>query len=378
MTFREMLKLYHEGALDGSEAENVKKEIEKHQAISDYLFDTSDFSEPEETELTMENQEAIDFSHTIRKTIRGAFVKAGLVVGAVTIVVVLSVIFLLPELISKFYYDPNQTVGTSEYGTDTSRMSLDLAVYTELFVPEKYRDSVNAHALGYGKYAITIPQTTSISGHFSTVGGILERNELTLYDPNLLKYPTGNAFVLPDEVDWSFRGTGAAGTATDAFQKLQDLKEDTLYTAYFSLDTLMDYESVYEMAPDAWFAVYNPQGEIMGFWANLCGHTMDWNRDKYPMLCTIDSKYDIETMEKNASDENAMKTHFISMLQYLQDHPQTMKLFKDERKQLDEVMAYVGEHGLQIYGFAVTGYKDTILELAESGNVAYVYTVPNE
>jgi hypothetical protein len=38
----------------------------------------------------------------------------------------------------------------------------------------------------------------------------------------------------------------------------------------------------------------------------------------------------------------------------------------------------VEENGLQIYGFAVTADKATILELAKAENIAYVYTVPHQ
>ncbi len=382
MNFREMIKAYQDGTLEAQQTELVKGEIEKHEAISDYLYESSQIPGLDvadgmvETENT--GKEAEDFSKMIRKAIRRAFVKMGVVVGAVTLAVVLAVIFLLPGFVSNFYYNPNKVVGTSEYGIDTEQMSLDLAVFTELYLPGKYRDTVIADAQGYGKYTITIPQTMSYTGTFSAVAGTLERNELTLFDPNLLRGPSTNAFVLPENVSWGYKGMGAAGTAEDAFAKLQELDERTMYTAYFSLDGLTDYETIFAQVGAAWYGVYNDTGYFAGFESAVSGKVFDWDREKYPMLSTLDSRGSYEEMEANEASGDAMKTHFLSMLRYMQDHPQALKMFGNEDASLGETIRYVEENGLQIYGFAVTADKATILELAQADNIAYVYTVPHQ
>ena len=42
---------------------------------------------------------------------------------------------------------------------------------------------------------------------------------------------------------------------------------------------------------------------------------------------------------------------------------------------MGEAIEYVEANDLQIYGFAVIASKETILELAEAENIAYVYTM---
>jgi hypothetical protein len=378
MTFREMIKLYQEGTLEDEQTERVKGEIEKHEAISDYLYEASQIPNLDGFDSVIaddtDEQEAKDFSKLVRKAIRRAFIKMGIVVGSAILAIVLAVIFLLPDLVSGFYYNPNEVVGTSPYGNETNRMSLDLAVYSELFLPEKYRETVIAEDLGYGKYSITIPQTISYAGRSSTVAGVLERNKLTLYSPDLLQGFPANAFILPENVAWSHRGMGAAGSAEDAFASLQELDENEVYTAYFSLDALTDYESVYEQVGTAWYAVYNEAGYYAGFWSAVNGSVFDWDQEKYPMLSTLYSGSSIEEIDANQASEDAMKTHFMSMLRYMQDHPETLDLFGWRDYQLGEAIEYVEANDLQIYGFAVIASKETILELAEAENIAYVYT----
>lgn len=379
MTFREMIKLYQEGALEDQQTEMLKGEIEKHEAISDYLYEASQIPNLDGFDSVIaddtDEQEAKDFSKLVRKSIRRAFIKMGIIVGGAILAVVLAVVFLLPDLVSGFYYNPNEVVGASSSANETKRMSLDLAVYSELFLPGKYRDQVIAEELGYGKYHITIPQAISYTGNNSTVAGILERNELTLYSPDLLSGYPANAFVLPDDVYWTYSGVGAAGLPEDAFASLQELDDDAVYTAYFSLDALMDYETIYEQVGTAWYAVYNEPGYYAGFWSSQSGSVFDWDREKYPLLSTLDSMGSMEEIDANAANADAMKTHFMSMLRYMQDHPEVLKMFGNEDPQLGDAIEYVEANGLQIYGFAVIASKETILELAEAENIAYVYTM---
>lgn len=379
MTFREMIKLYQEGALEDQQTEMLKGEIEKHEAISDYLYEASQIPNLDGFDSVIaddtDEQEVKDFSKLVRKSIRRAFIKMGIVVGGAILAVVLAVVFLLPDLVSGFYYNPNEVVGASSSANETKRMSLDLAVYSELFLPAKYRDTVIAEELGYGKYHITIPQTITYNGTFSTVAGILERNKLTLYSPDLLSGYPANAFVLPEDIVWPHRGMGAAGSAEDAFEKLQELDDDAVYTAYFTLDALTDYESLYEQVGNAWYAVYNEPGYYAGFWSSKSGSVFDWDQEKYPLLSTLHSGGSIEEIDANAASADAMKTHFMSMLRYMQDHPETLDLFGWRDYQLGEAIEYVEANDLQIYGFAVIASKETILELAEAENIAYVYTM---
>lgn len=378
MTFRELIKLYQADELEHEQREMVKSEIEKHEAISDYLYEAEQLPALDGMDGTVAEEErnADAFAKMVRKAIRRAFVKMGLVVGCCVIAIVLGVMFLLPDYVSGFYYNPNEVVGTSSGGYDTNRMALDLAVFSELYLPGKYRDEVIAEDRGYGEYSILIPQTSSYSGVFSTVAGVLERNQLTLYSPDLLRTFVANAFSLPEDIRWPHGSSGAAGDRERAFAKLQELDEDEIYTAYFSLNALTDYETICQQVDMAWFGVYNETGYRAGFWNKLPGILKEWDREKYPLLSTLGSDGSIAESEANAASEEAMRTHFLSMLKYMQDHPEVLEMFGKEQGGLKETIRYVETKGLKIYGFVIIGDKQTILEAAEAENIYYVYTEP--
>ena len=202
MTYRELLKLYQEGKLDKAQTDEVEHAIEKQEAISEYLYEKEEIpglevlqgQEKEEVFVQgndAESEEEQRFVKMIQKTIRRTFLKMGAIVGAGVLAVVLCVIFVLPQVVSAFYYNPNEVVGIGE-GSDnitTTRMSLDLSVYSELFWPGSYRNTVNAVAEGYGTYNISIPQGISYDGKFTTVNGRLKRGKLTLYNTDAFKMP---------------------------------------------------------------------------------------------------------------------------------------------------------------------------------------------
>ena len=146
MTYRELLKLYKQGKLEDSAKKQVEAEIEKQDAISEFLYEEGtipDFSDLEsENAGKLENKKCLtgqqndqedelnsQFIKQIQHSIRRAFIKMGLAVGAAVLAVVLCAVFILPKAVSKFYYDPNEVAGKYEEMI-TTRMELDLSVYS--------------------------------------------------------------------------------------------------------------------------------------------------------------------------------------------------------------------------------------------------------
>lgn len=385
MKFRELIEQYKAGTLSDEEKALLESEIEKHEAISDYLFDEAELSADEallseNDESSEDKKQAKQFTSAVNASIRRAFVKSGLIIGTIILLIVLAVIFVLPNTVSKAYYDPTEVVGTSEYGTETTRLDLDLSVFTELFLPGKYRNTAIADAEGYGEYNITIPQVSSVTGSFTAVGGKITRDDLLLYDPNLFSYPLDNAFVIDEEEYMIFSGTGAAGSKNEAFAALENLNDNSYYTAYFTLDELTDYDDFYSwyLAKDIrcaelWCGVYteNTSASHLGFAPELCGRTLDWDREEYPSLCILDSKSDnVQT------DGKTMKTHFLSMLRYMNDHPDTAGMLTHYSVDWSNVIEYVENNEFELFGFAIVADKENIMKIAQDSAVSYVYTTP--
>ena len=404
MKYHELLELYKKKQLGEEQREKVEQDIERHEAISEYLFEKEEEDIlqdsgklPEESDIQFTEKEknaADDFTKRVNRAIRRAFLKMGAAVCAVTLVVVLLVLFVLPHVVSSFYYDPGRIVGESSYGGTTNQMSLDLAVYTELAIPGTYRDNVQVEDKGYGNYDINIYQNVSRSGRFYNVAGRVEKDNLRLYDINLLNMPSANIFgwfqmdmdrkdTLTEQVE---NGVGSfAYTPESKEQSAEELKlldDNKYYLAYVTLDKILSYndfigfaENYSERAIDIWCAPrtaedsYMPIGRPvnLGFYIRLGQSSMlEWDREKYPdlILWSADNSAERDEAEERIKDESFAAEHFAVMLDYMSGQDEFLGMMgQQDGETYAEAADYIRENGLQVYGFACVADKETLLEL---------------
>lgn len=391
MTYRELLELYKNGKLDETRKKQIEADIEKQDAISEYLFDESKIpglDDLDTTESSTETEADEKFISYVQKSIRKAFIKAGTITGAVVLAIILFVIFVLPDFVSLFYYSPAKIID-EEY--NINQMSLDMAVYSDVFMPGCYRDCVSTEKLGYGKYGIKILQISSPDGVFKNVNGIIERNKLVLYESNVLKHPVGNAFLPTGKTGnvyldgETYAHIGINGTKEEAYNEIDKLNENQYYRVFVTLDEMMTYEDFYK-----WFISLNVSdvnlwcavgacdedgmiiSENMGFNVTPSGVCFGWDGEKYPYLSLLD--YNGDNVDEKAANGEIMKAHFISSLSYLKDNDDIVKLMTTANYDFDSIIESVKKDGLNIYGFFVVAQKKDILKLREQPEVTYIGT----
>lgn len=402
MTYYELIELYKNGKLDGEQKETVKRDIERQEAISDYLFESEEIPSLEDlkddtvdeykanTDIKTDknNDEANNFTKMIRSYIRRAFIKMGVIVGTTILAITLFVIFGLPKVVDTFYYNPAQIAG-EEDGFETNQISLDWATYSEMFLPGYYRCQVLVDEMGYGEYNINIKQFSSVNGVFDDVSGHIDKGNLVLYNNYVMKRPTGDAFVreFAGVEDYYFdNGKGPAGSVSDALAELEELNDDDYYVAYLTMDEVMTYNQ---------FNQWSDNNEVSPWWCAICQKTdngyyaketlgfnysssaleMQYDKEKYPNLSYFDTTL-CASGEDWVIPEEAMKKHMVSMLRYMDDQKdfRSMIEYLPEDGYLEEWAKNVEENGLNIYGFVVVGKKDEIIKLSQLEDVAYVYT----
>lgn len=217
-------------------------------------------------------QEA-EFTKLIRRAIRRTFIKYGVITGVIVIGIVCFLVFALPKIQDAMYYDPNKIVGTEE-GNKTNQLSLDMSVYSELFLPENYRDSAAATGSGYGNYDIVINQTSSHNGIFEYVGGRITKNDMVLYNPNIVQKPFSNVFYPPSEMTTASAATpeGIAGTKKEAFDELSKLEDEKMYHAYVSLDKVYSFSE---------FKALAEKNDLEPTWCAISVKNKDQTESKY-------------------------------------------------------------------------------------------------
>ena len=130
---------------------------------------------------------------------------------------------------------------------------------------------------------------------------------------------------------------------------------------------------------DLWCAVYTDTYTNVntGFVPEPSGSSMNWDREKYPYLSLLDDHDPYEMIDE--TDEKVMETHYISLLSYLADHSDIIKMIdvtEDFADGCHNMITYVKKNGLKIQGFAASVQKETLLELYEEDLVDYIDTQP--
>lgn len=398
MTYKELLNLYKTGQLSDAEKAKVKEDIEKQEAISEFLFENDDIPELRdsclEAEIADDNNDFDEkrFQKMIKKSIRKAFLKLGVAVGVIVLALVIVANFTLPHIVDAFYYDPAEIVGRTESGAASLQLDIDTMVYSELFTPGYYRFSTYANRNGFGKYDIQILKNFSFTGQFNNVYGTIDKNWLNLFDDTILNLPAHNAFWYEGVEGLTGQGgTAAAGTPEDALRKLNELDEHDYYVAYVTFDKVMTYDEMVDWSKKTnttpeWCAVceclgtdYYYTGGITGFnfYGNASEHAYD--NEKYPYLNFYDVIDSVEgDYSLNKPSAEVMETHMTSMLSYMLENKDFFEMvgYHSSDGQFVTLMESIEEHGIYTYGFVVTAQKDKILEISNKENVNYIYTTP--
>lgn len=422
MTYRQILDKYKKNALPEEKQKEVAADIEKYEAISDYLYEESEipdineaFSEPNENtcgcngsgcdpgpagSITDSAQRAEDFTAVVNRSIRKAFLKLGITVFAAAALLILFVQFILPGIVDNFYYDPTEIVSQPTDSFIENRMSRDIGTYTELVMPETHRTDVTAESLGYGKYNISIHQNLSYTDFFSTATGDVTRGKLRLFNEDILRKPTGNAFgwsqiyvdFKNDEYQTKsltelYRITdertkndveegeimhGAAGSPEQSLETIKGLRDDMPYYAYVTFERMLDFSQVEKiidpadkddfMITEPWLAVDTyprsnaPDGSSYGYITTL------------PKIGFI-----VQDQDNVSENEELQQKHFTDMLDYMAEQTDFLKMFDEDPQTFADASQLIKKNGLHIYGMGCTVSKSTMLKLMEFDNVREIY-----
>ena len=423
MTYRQILDKYKKNALPEEKQKEVAADIEKYEAISDYLYEESEipdineaFSEPNENtcgcngsgcdpgpagSITDSAQRAEDFTAVVNRSIRKAFIKLGITVFAAVAVLILFVQFILTGIVDNFYYDPTERVSQPTDSFIENRMSRDIGTYTELVMPETHRTDVTAESLGYGKYNISIHQNLSYTGFFSTATGEVIRGKLRLFNEDILRKPTGNAFgwsqiyvdfkngeYLTKSLTELYKITddymkndgeegeimhGAAGSPEQSLETIKGLRDDMPYYAYVTFERMLDFSQVEKiidpadkdddfMITEPWLAVDTyprsnaPDGSSYGYITTL------------PKIGFI-----VQDQDNLSENEELQQKHFTDMLDYMAEQTDFLKMFDEDPQTFADASQLIKKNGLHIYGMGCTVSKSTMLKLMEFDNVREIY-----
>ena len=400
MKYRDLLQEYKNGTLDEEKKKEIEADIEKQDAISDFLFENSEIpgvddiadsdAIPEDNKEMKPSSEADDFAKLINSRIRRAFIKVGITTALVTLAIVGFVMFALPKIVDGQYYNPTEEIGSGF--EKSNRLTVDVATYSELFLPTRNIWNCDAVSRGYGKYYISLYRMEN------SYAGTLEKGDLRLYYPDILNRTIKLAFTSDENGQSTCLLTSPKGSFDYEPDIISYLNEYNVYQASVTMTKSMRYDDFVkwceqnDIYPD-WCAIstYVQGGDpenlplmysgiehnaytnepCIGFGVDSYMR-VNYDQEKYPNLSAWDTW---QAISDGASEYDVTFEHVTSMLDYLIDNPQIIYMIPDGNADPDTLRSYkkhIEANGLYVYGFVCVDNKEGFERMQNLDEVAHI------
>ena len=397
MTYREKLELYSQGKLDEQQKIEIEQDLEKQEALADYLFEhqappgMDDLFDEEPAfgaKATGGNDSNAKASITendlitkqINWSIRKAFIKTGVVAVIIAIAISLFITLALPRIVSAFYYDPGKKIdlGDDDYEYQLDR---DMRALIEMRIPELGgRIDGYVDGFGYGNFRYTMqssyylypnPDSEDYATKSKSLTGEIRQNYFYSSDPNELQeymIAHGDSYFVTDDYfsELTYNSDG--------------MNHYSQYYAYVSLKKGMPYKRFYSEYADndsfgtsgswVWCRVQPGDGiwtsDVVGFFARSFAMNDYWpeNPEAEPLIDT---------------EEKAMK-HFQQVIkdynniEFVKEKLEFDGIFLEECRWTEYEKHMLSKHGLNVKNFIYAGDKEHIDKLREDKNVEQIIT----
>ena len=207
MTFRELLDKYRAGQTSEEERALVEAELEKSEAIADYLAE-----QVEDALGAAETQAPAGEVRHIQKKVNRRLRRTAVWAACIVLAALLGVRFVVSPLVSSLYYQPNEKgFGTGIEGEpdpEYDAITLDLTALYSLIAPGDTVNSVTAQPEGFGRYTLTYELQDWLTGETEQITGTLDASK----DGGWVRSSGSNyALVTIDSMSGASRETSSTG-----------------------------------------------------------------------------------------------------------------------------------------------------------------------
>lgn len=391
MTFRELLEKYKDGTLSEEEKILVEQELEKSEAINDYLADELEKSiglknlNHVEHEKFSENKTKNndDLSKQIKKTVN---IRLASMVG-VSVACMIAIVLIMQYIISPFvasqYYNPTKRSSGQKYFQD---VNYDIKAITTVSMPGYGVSGISvAEDLGSGEYNIIFSRRNLFTNEKETINAKIDRNmrvgTFEMFYPRI--YTAFSEFWNHEEGTTEYEKSlnlKRMSTERDV-EHIKELPSTSYISAWVRFPQDLNMKELYvsmerfNKVDFKWIAIRTAklQGQqLMGFSTGTNDSSDIEALEEYPGFNLVDTMMLVQSKDPY---EEAMaeryKMHFASLLKYLTDRKEavTALVGNTDNYKYEDALRYVEENGMSTYGALVYGEADDLMELYESGAI---------
>jgi len=381
MNYRELLHRYKKGIVTEEEKQLVEQEIEKYEALEEYLSELMD-EEFDDMTIISSAEKHDEETTKLKKSVNNRLRKVVVTSVAIVITIFISIFFVVSPLIDALYYNPNKTT----VGERANNISFDVYAISELNMPGYSPSTVLAHKKGFGQYNVMYSYRNVFNDELYSVNHSIKRSKIisTNRDPTLntnmfqsVIYPIINESIMEENKQ-------------EVLNHLKELNSVSYVSVGIIFENDLSMKDLYNLElkyPDIEFQ-----------WAGIRTNTLDQKVNeligihlknskmgsgllgdkqiikKYPAFFIMDwlvnpvGKKDVDySMEAQAYEH-----HYMSLLEYVVDRKDAVNVL-EYRRGKDEfyqsALEYAKEHGVKTYGVLVFAEVKDLIEMVDNKSI---------
>jgi hypothetical protein len=385
MNYRELLERYKEGLISDEEKQSIEQDIEKYEAIEEYLSESIDIDlNPLSTirEGVEHNEETIKIKRSVNSRLRRVVYTS----VAIVLCILIGIFYVVSPLVDSWYYNPAKaTVGKS-----SSDINFDLYALTELNMPgNSLTSDVYVDRQGFGKYDIGFFRTNlfTLEKNYVTTKikrGERHKNYTEAIDDIGLNYFTDVRFpALSPE-----KANGQKQRVMDHIMQLNPvsyLSANLIFEKDLTMEELRKLEVKYPDIDFIWAGIRTAPSDkkttqLIGI--NLIKSNVILSREeiveeKYPAFHILEWLVNPRGLgdSEMSLEAKAYELHYKSLLQYMIDRKEATKVLDSnpgKSEYYKSALNYTEDSGIKTFGVLVYANSKDVIELVKNESIKLV------
>ncbi|WFA09033.1 anti sigma factor C-terminal domain-containing protein [Tissierella sp. Yu-01] len=380
MNFKELMSKYKKGETSEEEKLLVEKELEKYEAIEEYLADIIDF---DFNTSFRKDEEYRDESIEIKKSVNNRLRKVVLTSVGIMIALLLGIFFIISPLIDSLYYNPGKvTVGEVEQD-----INFDMQAITELNYPGFALSSlVNVDRQGLGEYDIYYFRTNLFTEEINYVNSKLKRRNYITNHTSWINDKSFN-FKTVRIPDW-FNVEDSKEQKERVMNHVKKLSPVAYTSSWITFEKDLTMEELHQLQLKyrdinfVWVGVRiaspddDTAWDLLGFITRpSIKATFDKpNVEKYPALDFMEWLVNPVGLDHEATypEPRGYELHFKDLLKYAIDRKDAINVLEgrpNRHEYYEKALNYVEENGVKSYGVLIYANAEDLIKLVQNEQI---------
>ena len=376
MKFKDLMNKYKEGLASDEEMRVIEEELEKYEAIEEYLADNMDM----DFDTPLMINEHKNETRKLKKSVNNRLRKIVFAFVGIMTAILISIFFIISPIVDSMYYNPTEvTLGENQHD-----INFDLKAIIELKYPGYALSSgVDVDGLGFGEYDISYFRMNFFKQETDSVNSKLKRNE---YITNHTSWTNDSSFNFQTvRLPQWFTEEDHKDQKERVTDHISQLSPVAYTSSWLTFDRDLTMEEFWQLQLDypditfAWAGVRTASvGEniidLLGFSTMETSGIMLMDtpsQEKYPAFDFLEWLVNPVGFDKDAAhiEPRGYELHFKDLLKYSIDRKAAINVLEQRplrHEYYEDTLAYVEEHGVKTFGVMAFANAEDLIELLDN------------